>query len=59
MKRAELEGMAVVYALFIMRGWDEQAVEMNHSVIAEHGESALRRIKMRAWQHVRANRGAK
>lgn len=52
-KRAELEGLAVAYALLIMRDWP--VADMNQSVLAEHGKNALLRVKKRAWQHVRAN----
>lgn len=53
MKRAELEGTAVAYALFIMQQMDVR--ELNARILAEHGASALVRIKKRAWQHVHAN----
>lgn len=53
MKREELEGLAVAYALLIMREWDVR--EMNQKILAEHGANALVRVKKRAWQHVRAN----
>lgn len=56
MPHAELEGRAVAYALLIMRGWDVR--ETNASIIAEWSVNHLRRIKRRAWQHVRANEQA-
>jgi len=53
MKHAELEGLAVAYALLIMKGWS--AADINADILARFGPTALVRVKKRAWQHVKAN----
>lgn len=53
MPHAEMEGLAVAYALLIMKDWP--IVDMNRDILAKYGTNALVRVKKRAWQHVRAN----
>ena len=55
MRRAEVEGAAVAYALLILRGWDTS--DTNERILSEYGRASLVRVKKRAWQHVKASRG--